>query len=75
MKKCSYRAKKQKNNELSSIVNPLVLFTRTSDAETAMLIYSNRITKGVDVERLKGSKDNIIAWSPAKRNYCGSKKT
>ena len=34
-------------------------------AETATLMYSDCVQDGLDVARLKGSKDNIIAWSPS----------
>lgn len=57
--------------EAEKIVDYLPLLIRLSyligsrGAETAMLRYSDCVEKGLDVTRLKGSKDNIIAWSPA----------
>ena len=37
----------------------------TRGVETASIKYSDCIEVGIFIKRLKGSKDNIIAWSPA----------
>ncbi len=58
------------SKEAEHIVDYLPLHIRLSyligarGAETATLRYSDCLEKGLDVARLKGSKDNTIAWSP-----------
>ncbi len=57
--------------EANEIMDYLPLLIRlsyllgTRGAETATLRYSDCIDEGINVERLKRSKANIIAWSPA----------